>query len=177
MNDKLRMYAFGNGAMFALAKDIEDYAALKGWKIKVDCDGNRHPGTICNEHIKRLLKSNNLRRHFNWHTLDVISVPVKNIENYPIIADLIENDIINYSTVKQGYLDLYNLNAVRMIISCMIQDVTFNVPEEDIMVDYSYQSCTIEFESHKWNTRKLNTKPLFGIKENSKSTFSFFYYP
>lgn len=164
MNHKLRIYEFGNGRRFALAKDIEDYAASKGWRIKVDCDGNRHPGTICNEHIRRLLNSNNLRRHFNWHSTDVVSAHANDTVNYPVISDLVEQKIINYSTIKHGYLDLYAENAIRMIISCMIQDINFTIPEEDIVIDKSYQSVFIKYNAHKWDTKKLKTKPLFGIK-------------
>ena len=163
MNDKLRVFIFRNGLQYALAKDIEDYAASKGWKIKVDCNGQRHPGTICNEHIKRLMKSNNLRRHFNWNSDDVSSIHTKHIENYPIINDLIEREIINYSNIKNGYLDVYSLNAVRIIISCMIQDIEFNVPDTDIVVDTSYKDLLPEFEPHKWDTNKLNTKVLFKL--------------
>lgn len=163
MKDKLRVFIFRNGLQYALAKDIEDYAASKGWKIKVDCNGQRHPGTICNEHIKRLMKSNNLRRHFNWNSDDVSSIHTKHIENYPIINDLIEREIINYSNIKNGYLDVYSLNAVRIIISCMIQDIEFNVPDTDIVVDTSYKDLLPEFEPHKWDTNKLNTKVLFKL--------------
>lgn len=164
MKDKLRVFEFASGAKFAIAKDVEDYAASKGWRIKVDCNGQRHPGTICNEHIKRILNSNNLRRHFSWHSLDVVSADVKDIDNYPIISDLIEREIINYSTLKQGYLDLYNLNAVRIIISCMIQDADFQIPDEDIVVDKSYKMLSIHGYSHKWDTKKLKTHTLFKVK-------------
>lgn len=164
MKDKLRVFEFASGVKLALAKDIEDYAASKGWKIKVDCNGQRHPGTICNEHIKRILNSNNLRRHFNWHSFDVISVDVKDITNYPVISDLIEREIINYSTLKQGYLDLYKLNAVRIIISCMIQDADFKVPDEDIVIDKSYQLLPIHYYSHKWDSKKIKTHTLFRVK-------------
>lgn len=163
MKDKLRVFIFRNGLQFALAKDIEDYAASKGWRIKVDCNGQRHPGTICNEHIKRMIKNNNLRRHFNWHSNDVSSIHTKHIENYPIINDLIEREIINYSNIKNGYLDVYTLNAVRIIISCMVQDIEFNVPDSDIVVDNSYKDLLPEFEPHKWDTNKLNTKVLFKL--------------
>lgn len=166
MNSKLRVFVFRNGFRWALAKDIEDYAVSKGWRIKVDCNGQRHPGTICNEHIKRIIKSNNLRRHFQWHSDDVSSMHTKNIENYPILNDLIDKEIINYSNIKNGYLDVYNMNAVRVIISCMIQDIDFTVPEEDIVEDTSYQNLLPDLVAHKWETKKLNTKVLFRI--NSK---------
>lgn len=166
MNSKLRMFEFASGAKFAIAKDVEDYAASKGWRIKVDGDGHRHPGTVCNEHIRRMLNSNNLRSYFNWHSTDVSSADIKDIVNYPILSDLIEKEIISYSTVKNGYLDLYNLNAVRMIISCMLQDVEFQIPDEDIVVDKSYELLTIHYYPHKWDTKKLKTHTLF--KVNSK---------
>ena len=164
MNSKLRVFEFVSGAKFALAKDVEDYAASKGWRVKVDCDGHRHPGTICNEHIKRIISKNDLRRHFNWHSTDVVSADIKDIVNYPILSDLIEKEIISYSTIKNGYLDLYNLNAVRMIISCMIQDVEFQIPDEDIVVDSSYELLTIHYYPHKWDTKKLKTHTLFKVK-------------
>lgn len=164
MKNKLRVFEFTKSVKFALARDVEDYAASKGWRIKVDCNGQRHPGTICNEHIKRMLNNNNLRRYFNWHSTDVISVDVKDIVNYPVINDLIEKEIINYSTLKQGYLDLYNLNAVRMIISCMLQEIEFEVPDEDIVVDKSYELLTIHYYPHRWDTKKLRTHTLFKVK-------------
>lgn len=164
MKNKLRVFEFVSGAKFAIAKDVEDYAASKGWRIKVDCDGNRHPGTICNQHIKRIISRNDLRRHFSWRGTDVSSVDVKDIVNYPIINDLIQKEIINYSTLKQGYLDLYSLNAVRMIISSMLQDVSFQIPEEDIVVDKSYELLTLRYHAHKWDTKKLKTHTLFNVK-------------
>lgn len=178
MKNKLRVFEFVNGDKFAIAKDVEDYAASKGWRIKVDCEGNRHPGTVCNEHVKRIIGKNDLRRHFNWHSTDVVSVDVKDAVNYPVINDLIEREIINYSTLKQGYLDLYSLNAVRMIIACMTQDVSFEIPEEDIVVDKSYKLLTIYYYPHKWDTKKLNTHTLFKVKPKelksiNKATKSF----
>lgn len=163
MKDKLRVFEFRNGDKLAVARDIEDYAASKGWKIKVDCNGQRHPGTICNQHIKRMLSSNNLRRHFNWHSLDVVSVEVRSVVNYPVINDLIEKEIINFSTIKHGYLDMYSLNAVRMIISCMIQDIEFQIPDEDIVVDKSYELLCVHCNAHKWDSKKLKTHRLFEL--------------
>lgn len=164
MKNKLRVFEFANGCKFALARDVEDYAASRGWRIKVDCDGNRHPGTICNEHIKRIISKNNLRAHFLWRGTDVASADIKDTANYPIISDLIEKEIISYSTIKQGYLDLYSLNAVRMIISCMIQDIEFKVPDEDIVVDKSYELLSIHYYPHKWDNKKLKTHTLFKMK-------------
>ena len=45
----------------------------------------------------------------------------------------------------------------------MIQDIEFNVPDSDIVVDNSYKDLLPEFEFHKWDTNKLNTKVLFKL--------------
>ena len=177
MADKLKVYRFGGGYKFCLAKDIEDYATKHGWRIKVDCNGQRHPGTICNTHIKQIISKNYLRKHFRWDGFDVVSALVKYPQNFSVINDLIGRETINYSTVKPGYLDLYNLNAARMIIAVMTQNAEFDIPDEDIEFDESYSHIYIDFQPHRWDTKKINTYTLFEVKcqsaKKSKSMKSF----
>lgn len=164
VKSKLKVYEFADGFKFCLAKDIEDYASTQGWRIKVDCEGNRHPGTICNTHIKRIIGKTELRRYFRWNGFDVVSLAVKDTQNFSVISDLVYKEVINYSTVKTGYLDLYNLNAARMIISCMIQDIKFDIPDEDIEIDSCYKNIRINFRAHQWDAKRKNTHTLFDVK-------------
>lgn len=172
MNNKLRVFEFKDGLVFAVAKDIEDYAASRGWRIKVDCNGQRHPGTVCNEHIRRVISHSNLRHHFGWRPEDVVSMHVNESNsgfvNQRIVEDLIQRGVINLSTVRNGYLDLYSLNAVKIIISTMLIDVDFIIPDEDIVVDKSYPFLNAHFKPHKWVNDKINTKTLFTVNTESE---------
>lgn len=143
MNHEIKFWRFADGSYYTIAREIENYAASFGASIRRDPNGTRHPGSVCNGHIKTIKKDQALRKHFNLKPSDCIQLDVNHPGNFTVINDMLEEGIINHSALKGGFLDLYSRRACDAIVCCMLKNIDFQSHDEDVESVSSYAEVDI----------------------------------
>lgn len=143
MDHEIKFWSFADGSHYTTALEIENYGASFGASVRRDPNGTRHPGSVCNGHIKTIKKDQALRKHFNLKPSDCIQLDVNDPGNFTVINDMLSEGIINHSALKGGCLDLYSRKACQAVVCCMLKSIDFQTHDEDISLVQSYSGVDI----------------------------------
>jgi len=127
---KIEFFIFPSGAIFTVAKNIEDYAHANGAGIRMDPDGTRHPGSVCNHALQEILKDNSARRSLGITSADCVQIRAAEAPEF--LEYLIDHEIIHKSSLKDGMLDMYSIRAAVSICKILLHRHWFAMPPEDM---------------------------------------------
>lgn len=144
MEHEIRFWRFADGSFYTTALEIENYGASFGASIRRDPNGTRHPGSVVNGHIKTIKKDQALRRKFNLSTSDCIQLDVNHPGNFTVINDMISENIINHSSLKGGFLDLYSRKTCDAVVCMMLRKIDFLSDDDDIVLMDTYSGVDIK---------------------------------
>lgn len=144
MEHKIRFWRFADGSFYTTALEIENYGASFGASIRRDDKGVRHPGSVVNGYIKKIKRNQALRRRFNLADSDCIQLDVNHPGNFTVINDMISENIINHSSLKGGFLDLYSRKACDAVVCMMLRKIDFLSDDDDIVLMDTYSGVDIK---------------------------------
>lgn len=159
MTNRIMFFRFKDGKEFTLASNVEKYAVSFGAKERIDANGTKHPGSVCNGHLKTILRSNANRRILNLKTDDYCSIDMNDSpDNSKFINWLIKRGYVTRAAIKNDRVDLYTKNAVRVICCYMLKDKDFEVnPEHIAYMDIAGVLQTSQKELQKVRLRPSNS--------------------
>lgn len=118
--------------MYTTAIEIENYASEFGYEVVRDNKGHRHPGTVCNTCLKAILADSATKRALKLSSDDYPQVDRHISPNNKAFQEwLVDEAIINPTSVKLGKLDLYSIKSAEAILSSLLR-YPYSVPTKDI---------------------------------------------
>lgn len=154
MNHEIKFWRFADGSYYTIAREIENYAASFGASIRRDSKGVRHSGSVVNENIRAIKKDAALSRHFNLKQSDCIQLDISHPGNFTVIDDMINEEIINHSSLKEGFLDMYSRSVCQACVARMIRDGEFHMESEDIEVLFDYDKINILTSNKRFDKKR-----------------------
>lgn len=144
MDHTITFWEFAEGSLYTTAMQVEDYGGTFGATVRIDPGTtNRHPGSVCNGHIKVIKKNQALRLKFNLQPEDIIQLNSNHGSNFVVVNGLVSSGIVHVRALKNGMLDLYSKKACEAIVSMMLEDIDFKMKDEHINVIKTYSKVAI----------------------------------
>lgn len=102
--------------------EIENFAVSKGHTPRIDPDSTRHPGSECNRYLRDIMSDPIAAKRLGIKSSDYFQVDVMDcIGNRAFVEWMISSKFVAPQAVKDGRLDIYTMNAARIIVSMMLQ--------------------------------------------------------
>lgn len=138
---------------YYLARDIVDYARSQGYNPPMS-DGRVHPGTLCNQALRVIMRDAGMRRKFSLNPTSAITVPFYNLENSEFSRFLLDSNIeCSHPTLSKGYLDLYSERCVEALL------FYFCNAEKEVKSAITYAvPCSIVIESKSIDKKQMKPK-------------------
>lgn len=158
MKNDIKFYQFKNFC-FTLAKPIEDLAIVHGAKPQVEANGQRHPGSHVNRVLRGVLFDHALRRAYTFGSHDICQLDVSDPSNYAVVTQLIEDGVMNLSSIKGGKVYVYSINAAEVAIKAMLGKPDFYMDRKQIVFDESFAKIAVTPVQANWKRVKNKNVP------------------
>ena len=158
MQNGIKLYHFSNFC-FTLAKPIEDLAIVYGAKPQVEANGQRHPGSHVNRVLRGVMFDHALRRAYTFGSHDICQLDVSNPSNYAVVSQLIEDGVMNLSSIKGGKVYVYSINAAEIAVKAMLGNPNFYLDRNKIVFDESFTEIAVTPVQVNWEGVKNKNVP------------------
>lgn len=158
MQNGIKFYQFSNFC-FTLAKPIEDLAIVYGAKPQVEANGQRHPGSHVNRVLRGVIFDHALRRAYTFGSHDICQLNVSDPSNYAVISQLIEDGVMNLSSIKGGKVYVYSINAAEIAVKAMLGKPDFYLDRNKIVFDESFTKIAVTPVQANWKRVKNKNVP------------------
>lgn len=139
---KLIYYVFRNKTV-TLARFVENVGAHLGGSVRLDPDGSRHPGSVCNAYLKRIAKDLGHRKSYGYEEGCVLQVDSSMPTGSRFIQYLMDQGVLDSSSLKGGMLDVYTPKGAQIVVSAMNNCPTKQVPEYLIEWDFTFKDVEL----------------------------------
>lgn len=131
---KLTYFLFEDDEWYTTARSIDMYARSLGASVRIDPDGSKHPGSVCNGILRDIFKNRVTASSLGLSAYSCVSlIPHK---NEAVITFLLKMEYIKKSELRDGTLDLYTRKTAEVICAYLLNDPDFVLPLVDVTPKY-----------------------------------------
>lgn len=150
---KIFYYVFKNTTV-TLARCIENVGAALGGSIRIDPDGTRHPGSVCNAYLKRIAKDIGHRKSYGYKEGCVLQVDANSLVGKDFIQCLMDQGVLDASSLRNGMLDVYTPEAARIIVAAMNNSPNMKIPAYRIEWNFRFKDVDLPISAKTLRKKK-----------------------
>lgn len=135
-------YVFKNTTV-TLARFVENAGADLGGSVRLDPDGSRHPGSVCNAYLKRIAKDLGHRKSYGYEEGCVFQVGTDTSVGAEFVQYLMDRGVLDSSSLKNGMLDVYTPKGAQIVVAAMSNCPTKTIPEYMIQHDFTFKDVEL----------------------------------